>query len=64
MAPGMSREPPAKRDPGFGGLQSFAGACLLTGALLLPHAPLWSVLAGMALAAVVRWTWQRYSGPG
>jgi hypothetical protein len=34
--------------------QPFLGACLLAGAALLPHAPVRPVLAGMALAAVIR----------
>jgi hypothetical protein len=37
--------------------QFFFGACLLTAALLAPHAPPRPVLTGMALAALVRWGW-------
>ena len=39
--------------PGSG--HAFAGACLLTAALLLPHAPIRPVLAGMGLAGLIRW---------
>jgi nucleoside recognition membrane protein YjiH len=35
----------------------FFGACLLTGALLLPHARPSSVVAGMVLAAFIQWIW-------
>ena len=35
----------------------FFGACLLTGAALLPHARPAPVLAGMALAAGLQWVW-------
>jgi len=35
----------------------FFGACFLTGAVLLPHAPPSSVLGGMAVAAVIQFTW-------
>jgi hypothetical protein len=38
--------------------QFFLGACLLTGALLLPHAPVRSILGGFGLAAVVHLTWR------
>jgi hypothetical protein len=37
--------------------QFFFGACFLTGALLLPHAPVLPLIAGMILAGVVRWGW-------
>ena len=37
----------------------FSGACLLTAALLLPHAKASPVLAGMLLAALVQWGWSR-----
>jgi hypothetical protein len=35
----------------------FLGACFLTGAILLPHAPLRPVIGGMAMAAVLRAAW-------
>jgi len=35
----------------------FFGACLLTGAFLLPHAPAHSVFGGMALAGGVLFVW-------
>ena len=35
----------------------FVGACLLTAAVLLPHAPPRQVLAGMALAAAIQYGW-------
>jgi hypothetical protein len=38
----------------------FIGACLLTAALLLPHASVVAVGAGMVLAALVQWTWSRF----
>jgi hypothetical protein len=38
----------------------FFGACLLTAALLLPHASVVAVVAGMVLAAFVQWTWSRF----
>ena len=37
----------------------FFGACLLTGAVLLPHATAAPILAGMLLAALVQWGWSR-----
>jgi len=37
----------------------FFGACLLTGAVLLPHANARPVIAGMLLAALVQWVWPR-----
>ena len=37
----------------------FFGACLLTAALLLPHANAGPILAGMLLAALVQWGWSR-----
>jgi hypothetical protein len=37
----------------------FFGACVLTGALLLPHANTVPVIAGMLLAALVQWGWSR-----
>jgi hypothetical protein len=37
----------------------FFGACLLTAALVLPHAKADPVVAGMLLAAHVRWGWSR-----
>jgi len=39
-------------------IQAFAGACLLSAAILLPHAHVRPVLAGTALAGVIRWTWR------
>ena len=38
-------------------LSAFLGACLLTGALLMPHAGMEPVIAGLALAAVIQWAW-------
>jgi hypothetical protein len=35
----------------------FLGACLLTGAILQPHAPAKSIAGGMGLAGLVLWTW-------
>ena len=35
------------------------GACLLTTALLLPHAKASPVRTGMLLAALVQWGWSR-----
>lgn len=40
----------------------FIGACLLTGALLLPHGGAGPVIAGMLLAALVQWGWSRFGG--
>ena len=54
----MPRAP--KRDPGLPRFQPFAGACLLTGAMLLPHAPATPVLAGMVLAGAILWAWNLY----
>ena len=34
----------------------FLGACVLTAALLQPHAPMKSIIGGMALAAFAIWT--------
>ena len=42
-----------------GNLQPFAAACVLTGALLLPHVSPGPVLGGMLLAALIRWAWGR-----
>ena len=39
--------------------QAFLGACLLTGAALLPHVAARPVLAGMALAAIIHYGWSR-----
>jgi hypothetical protein len=39
-------------------IHAFAGACLLTAAILLPHAHLRPVVAGMALAGFIQWTWK------
>jgi hypothetical protein len=33
----------------------FFGACLLTGAMLLPHAKAGPIIAGMLIAALVQW---------
>jgi hypothetical protein len=43
-------------------LRFLLGACFLTGALLLPHAPKWPVLAGMGLAALLQWGWSHFGG--
>ena len=40
----------------------FIGACLLTGALLLPHAKAGPVIAGMVLAGLMQIVWSRISG--
>ncbi|HLG57198.1 MAG TPA: hypothetical protein VI485_17795 [Vicinamibacterales bacterium] len=40
----------------------FLGACLVTAALLLPHAAAGPVVAGMALAGVLQWGWSRIGG--
>lgn len=45
-------------------IHAFMGACLLTGAILVPQAPLIPVLIGMVLAGVVQWTWNYYRGAG
>jgi hypothetical protein len=37
----------------------FLGACLLTAALLLPHANAGAVITGMLIAALVQWGWSR-----
>jgi hypothetical protein len=50
------------RGRGFVRLQSFAGACLLTLAALLPHAPLGPLLAGLALGGIFQWAWWRSGG--
>ncbi len=47
------------RDPGSVRLQCFAGACLLTLAALLPHAPVMPLVAGIALAGLIQWGWWR-----
>jgi hypothetical protein len=49
-----------KRRNNTRGVHAFAGACLLTGALLLPHARLTPVLIGMGLAGLIQWTWKSY----
>ena len=46
-------------ETGPNGWEFFLGACLLTGAAILPHAAPKTVAAGMALAAVLRWLWFR-----
>jgi len=43
--------------------QFFLGACLLAGAVLLPHAPVWPVIAGMLLAGVIYYAWLRATAP-
>lgn len=53
----------SKRASDPGPIHAFAGACLLTAALLLPHAHVRPVLAGMVLAGLIRWTWGLYRGP-
>ena len=40
----------------------FLGACFLTGALLLPHAGMMPVVAGMALAGLMHLAWSRIGG--
>jgi hypothetical protein len=48
-------------------IHAFAGACLLTAALLLPHGHLRPVLSGMGLAGLIQWSWrarQKFKGPG
>jgi hypothetical protein len=40
----------------------FLGACLLTGALLLPHAAIVPVIGGMVLAGLIQVAWGRISG--
>lgn len=35
----------------------FLGACLLTAAILQPHAPARSILGGMGLAGIALWAW-------
>jgi hypothetical protein len=57
----MTRDSKTNRD-GSVITQSFLAACLLTAAFLLPHAAPWPVLAGMALAGLIRWGWNRYGG--
>ena len=56
----MSTKPPDRRHriPPLE-WKFFAGACLLTGALLIPHAGLTPIIKGMGLAAVILgvWSW-------
>jgi hypothetical protein len=40
----------------------FLGACLLTGALLSPHANAGPVIAGMVLAGILQMLWARIRG--
>jgi len=47
-------------DSRFVKVQCFGGACLLTVAMLLPHAPLGPVLAGLGLAGLIQWIWWRW----
>ena len=35
----------------------FLGACVLTAAVLQPHAPIQSILGGMGIAALAQWGW-------
>jgi hypothetical protein len=37
----------------------FLGACLLTAAILLPHANAIAVIAGMVIAGLLQWSWSR-----
>ena len=46
-----------------GPIHAFAGACLLTAALLFPHAPRRPVIGGMALAGLIRYGWLYYRRP-
>ena len=39
----------------------YFGACFLTAAGLIPHAPLAPLLAGMGLAAAILYAWQKAS---
>lgn len=55
----MRRESETNRNSLLLKVQPFAAACLLTAALLLPHAPLVPVVAGMSLAGLIRWAWSR-----
>jgi hypothetical protein len=66
-----SRDATSKRDPLRQALtwlrtafpsRSFLGACLLTGALLFPHADAGPVLAGMVLAGIIQLFWARFRG--
>jgi hypothetical protein len=60
-ARGWSREAPLRRG-GTMQWKFFLGASLLTGALLLPHARLVPVLAGIVLAGLIQLAWARISG--
>jgi hypothetical protein len=40
----------------------FLGACFLTVALVLPHAGMVPVIAGMALAGLIQLAWSRIKG--
>jgi hypothetical protein len=40
----------------------FLGACVLTGALVLPHARMVPVIAGMTLAGLIQLAWSQISG--
>jgi len=55
------RTPKRGSDPKA--IHAFAGACLLTGALLLPHARVAPVLTGMGLAGLIQWTWRSLRNP-
>jgi hypothetical protein len=67
----MSDAPPydTNMSKGFEDLEAvamqwrfFIGACLLTGALLIPHAGPGPVIGGMVLAAALRWGWSHVGG--
>jgi hypothetical protein len=49
----MLRGPFGNRDPPLVTLQSYLGACLLTAALLAPHAPGVPLVAGLVLGGVI-----------
>jgi hypothetical protein len=42
----------------------FLGACFLTAALVVPHAGTRPVVAGVALAFLLRWLGARFGGRG
>ncbi len=43
-------------------LKFFLGACLLTGALLFPHAKVGPVVFGMVVAGILQLLWRRFRG--
>ena len=53
----VARQSKIDRDAGVA--HAFLGACLLTAAFLLPHVAWQPVLAGMAVAGLIRWGWSR-----